>query len=240
MQPLLRELAAAYSERHTQVSFDFSAVGSTAGIEELRRGRADLAMVSRQLHPDEEFDPQTRERLLAYTVIARDGIAVLVNANDPVRELTLYQVRNIFDGQVTTWDQVGGLAEEIVVISREDGSGTRDVFEEVAMYGRRMTPTALIMPGSEAVRDYVTAHEGAVGYLSMGYLRPDIATVAIDGAPATREAVEDGSYLITRPLLLVSRAEPESQIAAFMQFARSPAGQAIVRRTYGSARAGPQ
>jgi len=157
-----------------------------------------------------------------------------------VRGLTLYQVRNIFDGQFTTWDQVGGPAEEIVVISREDGSGTRDVFEEVAMYGRRMTPTALIMPGSEAVLDYASAHESAVGYLSLGYLGPGIDAVTIDGVSPTREAVEGGSYLIARPFLLVSRAEPDVDLAEFMQFARSPAGQAIVRRIYGGARAGPQ
>jgi phosphate transport system substrate-binding protein len=240
MQPLLRDLAAAYSEWHARVSFDFTAVGSAAGIEELRRGNADLALVSRELHPDEELDARTRERLLAYTVIAQDGIAVVVNANNPVRELTLYQVRNIFDGQVTTWDQVGGQAVEIVVISREDGSGTRDVFEEAAMYGRRMTPTALIMPGSEAVLEYVAQHEGAIGYLSLGYLGPGVAAVGIDGVSPSREAVEDGHYPIARPFLLVSRAEPEAEIAAFMQFARAPAGQAIVQRIYGGAWAGPQ
>jgi phosphate transport system substrate-binding protein len=240
MQPLLRELAAAYSERHPSVSFDFTAVGSAAGIEGLRRGNADLALVSRELVADEEFDPQTRERLLAYTVIARDGIAVVVNENNPVREMTLYQVRNTFDGQVTAWEALGGLAGEITVISREDGSATRDVFEQAAMYGRRMTPTALIMPGSEAVRDYVGTHEGAIGYLSTGYLGPGVAAVAIDEVSPTREAVEDSRYPITRPFLLVSRVEPAAQIAAFMQFARSPAGQAIIRRRYGSEGIGPE
>jgi phosphate transport system substrate-binding protein len=240
MQPLLRELAAAYSKDHPFVSLDFTAVGSAAGIEELRRGNADLALVSRELYADEEFDPQTGERQLAYTVIAQDGIAVVVNATNRVRELTLYQIRNIFDGQVTAWDELGGAAEEIVVISREDGSGTREVFEEVAMYGRRMTPTALIMPGSEVVREYVSAHEGAIGYLSMGALGPGVAAVGIDGVAPTRQAVEDGSYLISRPYLLVSSAEPDAQVAAFMRFARGPAGQAIVRRTYGGARTRPQ
>ncbi len=240
MQPLLRDLASAYSERHQYVAFDFSAVGSSAGLEALRRGSADLALVSRELRPEEEHETQTGKRLLAYTVIAQDGIAVVVNENNPVRALTLYQIRNIFDGQVTNWDEFGSPAGEIMVISREDGSATRAMFEEQVMYGRRMTPTALVMPGSEAVRDYVATHGGAVGYLSMGYPGPGVAAVATDGVLPERQTVEDGTYSITRPFLLVSRVEPNAEIASFMQFTRSPAGQAIVRRTYGGARIGTQ
>nr|MBC7245714.1 phosphate ABC transporter substrate-binding protein [Chloroflexota bacterium] len=238
MQPLLRDLAAAYSERYEHVSFDFSAVGSFAGMEELRRGNADLALVARLLQPDEEYDTRTRKRLLAYTVIAQDGIAVVVNEGNPLRMLTLYQVRKIFEGQITNWAELGSPAGDILVISREDGSATREVFEELVMGGRRVTTTALIMPGSEAVRDYVATHGGAIGYLSMGYLGTGIAALAIADALPNRQTVEDSSYPITRPFLLVSLPEPSAQVTAFMQFVRSPAGQAIVRRTYGGARAG--
>jgi phosphate transport system substrate-binding protein len=240
MQPLLRDLAAAYSEGHEYVSFDFSAVGSSAGMEALRRGSADLALVSRELQPQEEYDSRTRERLLAYTVIAQDAIAVVVNESNPLRELTLYQLRNILGGQTTTWDELGSSAGDIIVISREDGSAARAVFEELVMDGHRMTLTALVMPGSDAVRNYVATHEGAIGYLSFGFLGSGIAAVAIDDARPERQPVEDGSYWITRPFLLVSRVEPDAEVTAFMQFARSPAGQAIVTRTYGGARIGTQ
>lgn len=236
MQPLLRDLATAYSDRYPYVSFDFSAVGSTAGVEALRRGSADLALVSRELQPEEEYDTRTRERLLAYTVIAQDAIAVVVNGNNPVRELTWYQLRNIFEGQVTTWDEVESPAGDILVISREDGSGTRAVFEGLVMRDHRVTPTALIMPSSEAARDYLATHDGAIGYLSIGYLSPDVVALAVDDVRPEREAVENGTYPITRPFLLVSRPDPELEIANFMKFARSPAGQAIVGKTYGRAR----
>ncbi len=236
MQPLIRELATAYSARYPHVSFDFSAVGSGAGLEALRRGDADLALVSRELLPEEEYDPRTGERLVAYTVVARDGIAVVVSESNPLRQLSLYQVRNILDGQVLSWNELGGVSADIIVVSREDGSGTRAVFETLVMYGRSMTSTALIMPGSEAVRDYVASHEGAIGYLSMGYLEAGVTAVELDGVRLERQSVEDGSYLITRSLLLVSKPEPDASTAAFMQFARSPAGQAIVQRTHGGAR----
>ncbi len=238
MQPLMRDLAAAYSARYPHVSFDFSAVGSGAGLEALRRGDADLALVSRRLLPEEEYDAQTGERLVAYTVVAHDGIAVVVSENNPLSKLSLYQVRNIFDGEVIGWEELGGASADIIVVSREDGSGTRVVFETSVMYGRSMTSTALIMPGSEAVRDYVATHDGAIGYLSMGHLAAGVVAVELDGVGLERQSVEDGSYLITRPFLLVSRPEPDPSTAAFMQFARSPAGQAIVQRTYGSASIG--
>ncbi|MBC7231627.1 MAG: phosphate ABC transporter substrate-binding protein [Chloroflexi bacterium] len=238
MQPLLHDLAAAYSERYEYVGFDFSAVGSAAGIELLQRGNADLALVSRRLRPEEEYDSQTGKRLLAYTVIAQDGIAIVVNEKNPLRSLTMYQVRKIFEGQILSWAELDSPAGDIQVISREDGSATRDVFEDLVMRGRRVTTTALIMPSSEAVRDYIAAHEGAIGYLSLGYLGPGIAALAIDNVLPSRETVENGSYPLTRPFLLVSLPDPEAQIVAFMQFARSPAGQAIVRRNYGGVRAG--
>ncbi|MGQ9493314.1 MAG: phosphate ABC transporter substrate-binding protein [Anaerolineae bacterium] len=237
MQPLLHDLAAAYSQQHEYVGFDFTSVGSSAGMEMLRRGNADLALVARSLKPDEEYDSHTRKRLLAYTVIAWDGIAIVVNEQNPVRALTLYQVRKIFAGQIASWGELGGPGGEILVISREDGSATREVFEELVMRGRRVTTTALIMPSSEAVRNYVATHEGAVGYLSMGYVGAGIAALAIDGVLPNRQTVEDGSYPISRPFLLVSLPEPDAQVTAFMQFARSPAGQSIVGRAYGGARA---
>jgi len=238
MQSLLHDLAAAYSGLQPHVSFDFSAVGSTAGLEELRRGNADLALVARRLQPEEESEAESRKRLLSYTVIAHDGIAVIVNASNPVGGLTLYDIRNIFEGRVARWELVGGVREDIVVVSREEGSGTRSVFEELVMYGRRTTPTGLIMPGSKAVRNYVATHPEAIGYLSMGLLDSSVAAVAVDQVQPKRGTVEDGTYWISRPFLLVSHPEPNLEVAGFMQFARSPAGQVIVRSLYGDARAG--
>jgi len=238
MQALLHDLAEAYSERQSHVAFEFTAVGSTAGIEHLRRGQADLALVSRGLTQQEEYDSRTGKRKLAYTVVARDGITVIVNDGNPLREITMYQMRNLLEGQITDWAELGGADEEIVVVSREDGSGTRVVFEELVMRGHRMTPTAVIMPSSDAVRGYVSAHDGAIGYLSIGCLGSGLAVLEVDAVRPAQQTIEQGTYPITRQFLLVSLAEPEPEIADFMQFARSLPGQAIVRQTYGGARSG--
>jgi phosphate transport system substrate-binding protein len=232
MQPLLRDLAAAYSERYPYVSFDFAEMGSTAGLEALRRGNADLALVSRELQPDEESDALTGKSLLAYTGIAEDAIAIIVNEKSPLRALSLYDLRKVFAGQTSTWDELGG-SGAISVVSREDGSATRMVFEERVMQGHAVTPTAMVMPGSQAVRDYVAAHEGAIGYVSIGYLGPSVAALAIEGVQPKRETIEDGSYPLTRSFLLVTLPNSSSAVTAFVQFAHSAAGQAIVKRTYG-------
>jgi phosphate transport system substrate-binding protein len=232
MQPLMRELAKAYSERRPHVSFDLSAVGSGAGLQALRRGSADVALVSRDLHPEEEFDLQSGERLLAHSEIAQDAVTVVVHANSPNRSITLHQLRDVFEGRVTNWQQLGGPDLHIQVISREDGSGTRAVFEELVMRDRRVTPTAVIMPSSEAVRQQATGESGAIAYLSLGYLDAETRGLAIDGITPSRETIADGTYPIVRPLVLVSQANPQAEVAAFVQFARSPAGQAIVNRAF--------
>jgi phosphate transport system substrate-binding protein len=233
MQPLLRDLAAAYSERYPYVSFDFAEMGSTAGLEELRRGNADLALASRELAPEEELNAQSGERLLSYTVIAMDGIVLIVNESNPLRSLGQYELRKVFTAQVMDWADLGSPAGEITVVSREDGSATREVFEELMMNGRPVTPMAIIMPGSQAVRDYVAEHQGAIGYVSIGYLGQGVSALAIEGVQPTRETIEDGTYPLTRPFLLVTLPNPSSAVIAFMQFAQSSAARAIVKQSYG-------
>jgi len=233
MQPLLRDLTEAYAQRYPHVSFDLSSVGSTAGLEALRRGNAEVALVSRSLDRDEEYDTQTGQRLLGYSIIAQDGLAIVLHPNNPLHELTLYQIRNLFEGQIASWDELGGTAIEVTVVSREEGSGTRIGFEEKVMNSRRVTPGAVVMPGSQAVRDYVATHEGAIGYLSMGYLGAGVSALVSDGVKPECQTVQDGTYPITRPFLLVHSTQPDAEVQAFIAFCRSPAGQAIVSRLYG-------
>jgi phosphate transport system substrate-binding protein len=232
MQPLMRELTEAYSQRRPHVSFDLSAVGSGAGLQELRRGSADVALVSRKLQPEEEFDTQSGQRLLVSSEIAQDAVAVAVHASNPLRSLTLYQLRDVFEGRITNWQQLGGPDQGIQVISREDGSGTRAVFEELVMRDRRVTPTAVIMPSSEAVHRRIAQQDGAIAYLSLGYLGGDVRALAIEGITPTRESIADGTYPIVRPFVLVHQPDAVTEVAAFTQFVRSPAGQAIVTRTF--------
>ncbi len=236
MQPVMRELTQAYGKRFSNVAFEFSAVGSAAGLESVARGAADIALVSRELAPNEEVDPRTNERRLVSTLVARDGIAVVVHKDNPVQDLKLSQIREIFEGQFTNWSEVGGADQEITVVSREEGSGTRLSFEDMAMNNHGVTLAALVMPSSEAVREYVAAHPGAIAYLSSGCLGEGVRALEVDGVALTPLAVERGTYPLTRAFLLVTRPDAREQANELVRFARSPAAQAIVRQAYGSAR----
>ena len=235
MQPLVRALASAYSERHKYASFEFTAVGSAGGLELLRRGQADLALVSRPLQPQEGLDISTGRPSLTFMVIAWDAVAIVVNQYNPVRQISSYQLRNLFEGQTLNWDELGSPVGDIVVASREDGSGTRTVFEQSMMRGHAVTSTALVMPGSEAMQRLMASQPAAIGYLSMGWLGAGVATVAIDGIQPTQKSIEQAKYPLVRPFLLVYRDQLQAEVADFLAFASSPAGQAIVRATYGGA-----
>ena len=235
MQPLARALADAYSERHTYVSFEFTAVGSTGGLELLRRGQADLALVSHSLTAQEGVDISTGKPSLISTLIAWDAIAIVVHPDNSVGQISTYQLRSVFEGQTLNWDELGGPTSDILVVSREDGSGTRTTFEQMVMRGHAVASTALVMPGSEAVRRFVASQPTAVGYLSIGWLDGTVLSLAVDGIQPTQASIEQSRYPLIRPLLLVYRDTPPSGAPGFLAFATSPAGQAIVRATLGGA-----
>ena len=233
MLPLVRELCAEYGAQHPLVPCDLVGVGTDSGLELLRRGRVDLAMVSRELETDEVTDVRTANRLLNFYPIAEDAVAVIVNQSNPVRELDLFNLRRLYQGRISDWGDLGANAGEILPVSREDGSATRQVFEELVMSGYSVSSGAVVMPGSQAVVDYVTQHADAVGYVSLGYVASDVAAIRLEGVEPNRASLLNGGYAIHRPLALVSLPATTAEVAAFVAFARGPRGQAISSRLYG-------
>ena len=171
-----------------------------------------------------------------WIAIAQDGIALVVHPQNALGELTLAQVRDIFAGRILDWEGIRGTPGDIVVVSREDGSGTRAVFEGVVMGEKRVTLTAIVMPSSEAVVEYVAGHPTAIGYVSMSYLSPQVRALQIEGVSPTPETVQSGVYPLRRPLYLLTGQEPKGEVKAFIEFTSSPAGQAIVKQRYGRLR----
>jgi phosphate transport system substrate-binding protein len=229
MQPLLDELASAYTARYDYVSIDIKARGTRLGLQALRDGTADMAMVSRELGSEEKED-------LEGVVIAHDAIAVLVNERNPVESLSSEQVRDLFSGDIVAWSEVGGEEEDVQVLSREGGSGTREAFEELVMQGRRVTLTAIVMPRNSAVGEFVAENAATIGYASSAGLPLGARPVRIDGVAPDLQALTQGEYPLTRPFVLVTGDGPDEDVQAFVDFVLSPAGQVIVGRRYGRAR----
>ncbi len=236
LQPLMEDLTTAYTKQREYVTFDVQGGGSRLGLTLARENQIDIGTASRKPTAEDERESETGTKRLWWTAIAQDGIALVVHPQNVVGGLTLPQARDIFFGRILDWEEIGGTPGEIVVVSREDGSGTREVFEQMVMGEKRVTLTAIVMPSSEAVIEYIAGHPTAIGYVSMGYLSPQVKAVTIEGASPTPKDVRSGVYPLTRPLYLLTGQEPAGEVKTFIEFALSPAGQAVVEQRYGRLR----
>jgi phosphate transport system substrate-binding protein len=225
----MEELAEAYTNRYDYVTTDIRARGSGLGVEGLRDGTVDLALVSRELAVEDKED-------LGATVIAYDAIAVLVNSGNPVTSLSSEQLRDIFSGDILLWSEVGGEEVDIEVLSREDGSGTREAFEAMLMAERSVTLAAIVMPNSEAIGQFVAENPLSIGYASAVDIPLGARPLRIDGVEPDLQAIAKEDYPLIRPFILVTQRRPDDGVEAFVDFALSPAGQVIVGRRYGRAR----
>jgi len=227
--PLMEKLVEAFPEADA-IECEIQGTGSSAGIKAAIEGTAQLGMSSRELKEEELAE-------LTPVVIAMDGIAVVVNPENPVKALTSEQVSQIFKGEIVSWSELGGDDAPIVLISREAGSGTRDAFEELMKLvsdkdGKPLSLVdmagPLIATGNGEVKQNVATKKGAVGYLSLGSVDDTLTALEIDGAPATTENVKDKSYPIARPFILVTKGEPVENAQKMLDFILGAEGQAIV------------
>lgn len=228
MESLLQELAGAYTDRYDYVSTDIKARGTRLGLDALRGGEVDIALVSRDLAPDEQEGLQA-------VVIAYDAIAILVSDQNGVNSLTSGQVRDIFSGRILLWSEVGGEEADIQVLSREDGSGTRDAFEAAIMGGDPVTSMAIVVPGSGAVGELVAENPLAIGYSSSVGVPLGARALPLDGVEPGLEAVAQARYPLIRPFVLVTQKNPDQEVEAFVDFILGPAGQVIVGKRFGRA-----
>jgi phosphate transport system substrate-binding protein len=224
MMPALQELAAAYRQRQPNARIELLGNGSAAGLRELKAGAVDLAAVSWK--PEGAELP---EGIIA-APFARDGIGVIVHPANRVAGLTLNQVRSIYRGEVLDWRTVGGPLDEPLVLSREDGSGTRAAFEATVMNGGQVTLNAVVLPSNRAVVDQVARRAGAIGYVSMAILTDTVRAVPVEELLPTPANVRSGAYHLTRYLYLYAPAAPAPDVQRFLDFVNSPEGQRIIGR----------
>jgi phosphate transport system substrate-binding protein len=225
VQPLAETLAEAYMAQNPDVMVDVQGGGSSVGVTSAGEGTADIGDASRDIK-DEEF---AQFPDLQVFTIAYDGIAVVVNPGIVLESLSIEQVRDIFAGTITNFSEAGGPDAPIVVVSREEGSGTRSAFEELVMgEDAVITETAILQQSNGAVRTAVSSTDNAIGYLSFGYLDESVTAVPIDGVEATVENVINGSYTIFRPFNMVTNGAPGELAQAFIDFIMSADGQTIV------------
>jgi phosphate transport system substrate-binding protein len=226
---LVPQLAEAYKGDHKDVSFSIAAEGSTTGIAAIIDGTADIGMASRRAFPAEISEATANGRALKPTIVAYDGIAVIINSANGVKKLTKKQIEEIFTGEVTDWSAVGGAPGPISVYTRNTSSGTYSDFKGMAMSKKDYAPSAMKEAGNEEIASEVGKNANGIGYVGMAYLKAaGIRPVAVDGVLPSIETVRSHAYPISRSTFYYTNGEPTGEAKSFLDFTLSPAGQKIV------------
>ena len=232
VQPLAEVLAEAFMADNPGVTIEIQGGGSSVGVTSAGEGTVDIGNASRNV---KESEFEEFPELIVHT-IAFDGIAIVTNPDLDLPSLSIEQVKAIFAGEITNYSELGGLAAEIVVVSREEGSGTRAAFEELVMETgdeeAMISENAILQQSNGQVRTTVSTTPNTIGYLSFGFLDESVNTIAIDGVDPTVANVKSGDYAIFRPLNMLTNGEPNELAQAFLDFILSDLGQEIVSEDY--------
>ena len=221
--PIAEQSAETFRQK-TGIPVLVSGLGSSAGIEAVSAGTAEIGTSSRDLKPEE------KSLGLVDAPIAYDGIAVIVSPANPVRNLTTKQLQDIFSGKIRNWKLVGGADRTIDLVNRDEASGTREAFSKLVMQGVPFDPRAAVLPGTGQVRDVVARAPGAVGYISVGFVQPRFTDVRVkalqvNGIAPTEANVASKRYPVGRVLHFFTKGPATGVTKQFIEFVLSPAVQ---------------
>ncbi|MEO0225502.1 MAG: phosphate ABC transporter substrate-binding protein [candidate division WOR-3 bacterium] len=218
VQPFVEKLAEEYMKLHPRIKINVQGGGSTAGITAVMDGACPIGMSSRHL--------KNEEKGLDTVTIAQDAIVVIVHPQNNLRNITLQQIRDIFSGKIKRWKELGGEDAKIVVVTREEGSGTRGAFTEMVMEDSDISGEALVQDSNGAVREIVARDKYAIGYISFGLLDERVQPLAIGGVLPTVENIKKGVYGLKRPFLLLVKPGSNCALAdSFIGYCLSREGQ---------------
>lgn len=216
MEKVIGALGESFTNQNSGTTFTYNPTGSGSGIKAVLEGRCDIGLSSRSLKDDEKAEG------LVETVLAYDGIAIIVHPDNPVNDLDLETIAKIYTGEITNWKDVGGDDAEIVLIGREAGSGTRDGFESITgttdacQYRQELTSTGDVITT-------VSQNPNAIGYASLASVKDTVKALSVGGVTPSEETVKDGSYVVQRPFVLVTKEGTELSETAqkFFDYATS-------------------
>lgn len=217
MEKVIGFLSEAYMNKNSAVKVTYNPTGSGSGIKAVQAGSCDIGLASRDLKPEEATD-------LNGTVVAIDGIAMIVNKENPVKDLTIEQIAALYKGEITNWSEVGGADAPVVLIGREAASGTRDGFESITdtedacKYNQELTSTGDVV-------QTVSSNPNAIGYASLASVKDTVKLISVEGVTPSTKTIQDGSYKIQRNFVMVTKKNAELSPAAksFFEFATSSA-----------------
>ena len=224
-------LAEEYKARNPNVAFEIAAEGSTTGIAAVTDGTADIGMSSRDAKVTEVSAAKAKGVTLKPTVVAFDGMAVIVHASNPISKLKARQVEQIFTGEVNDWSALGGKPGKISIYTRNTSSGTYSDWKQLAMKNRDYARASQKMAGNEQIAAEVAENPAGIGYVGLAYIQAEgIKVIAIDGQLPTKASVLSKKYPYARETYYYTNGEPEGEAAKFIEFTLSESGQQLAER----------
>lgn len=222
-QPFAEKLAEKYMEMDKEIRINVQGGGSAVGIQSAVSGAADIGMADLLELPAEA-------KTLHSTVVAKDGIAIIVNPKNPANNMTSEQAHDVFSGKIRNWKDLGGPDAAIDVVSREDGSGTRATFDQLILGKDRLVPGALFQNSNGTVRETVAQDEKAIGYISISLISGKIKALSLDGITPTNKNVKEDTYRLSRPVFLLTKGAPSGNVEKFVNYVLSPESQNILEK----------
>lgn len=222
MEKVIGYLSEAYMEENSDVKITYNPTGSGSGISAVQEGRCDIGLSSRNLKDEEAKD-------LKGTVVAIDGIAIIVNPENPIADLTIDEIASLYKGEITNWEEIGGNDAPVVLIGREAASGTRDGFESITgtedacKYSQELTSTGDVV-------QTVASNPNAIGYASLASVKDTVKAIDVEGVTPTTETIQNGTYKVQRNFVFVTKKNKELQgvAKAFFDFATSAEADELI------------
>ena len=222
VEPFAELLAEEYMMRYPQIRIYVQGGGSTAGIEAVRTRAAQIGLSSRSL--------TSGEKDLYAVTIAKDAIAIIVHPKNPVQNLPLENIIGVFSGKIRNWNELGGYPHPIILVTREEGSGTREAFQKLVMGKEEISLESLVQDSNGAIRQVVAGDPNAIGYISLGLVNEKVKALSLSGVEPSLKNIVKGRYLLVRPFLFVFKGKPEGEANSFLEFVLGPEAQVLLQK----------
>ena len=228
--PIVQAAAEVFMDKHPEINISVRGGGSGIGIKSAIDQTIDIGNASRKISDKEADLVEEKDSDLIETAIAKDAISIVINRGNPIRNLTMEQLKSIFSGKINNWEEIGGKDMEIIVISRDVSSGSFMVFNEVVLDKSQVKVNSMRLASNNAVATTVSYTPGAIGYIGLGYVNDGLKTLSIDSIYPSNETAKTDEYKLTRLLYMYTSSTPRKSALEFIDFILSAEGQNIVEK----------
>lgn len=223
VQPLAEKLAENFTSSHENIRIHVQGGGSGMGIRSTEQNLGDIGMSSKELSSSE------KENLTEIT-IGKESIVIAVSNQNKINDFSIEQIKDIFNGKITNWKEVGGNDEEIHVIIREEGSGTRSAFESIVMGDTKIKDSAIVQSSTESVKQSVASDSAAIGFVSFAHMSNDVKALSVDGISPSEKTITNEEYSLQRPFIFLIKGESTEHVKKFLEWIKSSTGTEIIKK----------